>query len=400
MKNKYLLILIIFIICSFLLTGCKSDKESKTSQNIIKLTAEQEKNINLELAKAEYNDLALAISIPAQFKAVTFLTSRLYAPVDGKVKKVFVEPGQTVKKGEPLVIIQSDTIGQIESELLQNIIQISAQIRMSQAQLEFARNNYKRESVLLSEKVTSKKSWEESKTQMYKEMANLSALGAQRSSLISVYQQRLNLYGADSSVINRVISTNKIYPFITIKSQLNGIVMKRDINEEEFVQLNKEMFEVSDLNKIWLVGYLFEKDINSVKVSNKVTATINDTEKVTGEVTYISPNLDNNTKTMEVRAEIDNKTLNLKPNMFADMLINTGVKNALIIPKSAIQKLGDSNLVYVKISPHTYEERKIETGTGNDKQVEIISGVKEGEFVVTNGSFSLLGESIKKDERE
>ena len=397
MYKKNIVILVFLLL---FVSGCARFGHQISLDNKIILTQDQQKNINLSTTKSEIRELALSIEVPGQFKTIPAMTNRIYAPIDGKITKVFVKLGETVGAHQPLVEMQSDAIGQIQSELLQNIIQINAQIKMSNAQLEFARNNYRRETTLLGEKVTSKRSWEDSKTQLTKESANLSALGAQRTSLVSVYQQRLNLYGADRSVINRVIATNKIYPYIILRSQHPGIIIKRDANLEEFVETNKEHMEVSDLKKVWASGYLFEKDISKVKVGEKVVATINDDLVADGKLTYIASTLDPKTKTLEVVAEINNPELLIKPNMYTKMKINTGTVKALVVPKSAIQKFGDSDLIYVKIGANKFEERKIQTGMSNDQYVEVTKGIKPGETIVTEGSFSLLGESIKRTERD
>lgn len=384
----------------FILTGCGVKNKIETQNADIILTSQQEKNINIETQKAGVTKLDVSLVVPAQFKANIFLTNRIYAPVDGKIVDVFVVTGQTIKKGQPLVKIQSDIIGQIESELLQNIIQLTAQIKMSQSQLEFFIHNYSRENMLYKEHITSKVDWESSKTQMNKERANLSALKIERSSLISVYQRRLSMYGADSQVIQRVIATNKIYPFIVIKADKNGVVLKRDVNREEFVMANKELMSTADLSKIWLVGNLFEKDIHSVRMGDKVSAKIDDFNVVEGNISYIAPALNLETKTLEVIAEIKNTDYKIKPNMFTEMNIKIGTAEVLAVPSIAIQKIGDKSIVYVRTSPHTYAERIVKTGIFNDKYIEIKSGIKEGEIVATRGSFSLLGESIKKIEAD
>ena len=82
--------------------------------------------------------------------------------------------------------------------------------------------------------------------------------------------------------------------------------------------------------------------------------------------------------------------------MYAEMFVNTGTVNVLAIPNDAVEKYGDYNFAYVKVKPHTYEERKVEIGRKNDKYSEVISGIKAGEEVVIKGSFELFGESIKK----
>lgn len=392
-KKIFLIIILIFI-----LTGCNANHKTVDENANIVLSAVQEKNIDLQTQAAQFRKLELSLTVPAQFKAIPFLTNRIYAPVDGKVINVFVEQGQTVKAGQPLLKIQSDFIGQIQSELLQSIIQLNSQIKMSQSQLEFARHNYMRENILLKEHITSRVDWESAKTSMNKESANLNALQIQRSSLISVYQRRLSMYGADSQVIQRVVATNKIYPFIILRSHQNGVVIKRDANQEEFVSLNKELFDIADLSKIWLVGNLFEKDIPSINIGNPVLIKDGDAKAVKGKIIYIAPALDLSTKTLEVRAEIENNDYKLKPNMFEEMDIKTGTSDVLAVPRSSIQKIGDTNLVYVLVAPHTYSERIVKTGIYNDDYIQIKSGITENDIVATKGSFSLLGESIKRIE--
>lgn len=390
--------IILLISLIFILTGCSANHKSDVENTNIILTPTQEKNIDLQTQVAQFRKLDLSLTVPGQFRAIPLLTNRIYAPVDGKVVNVFVEQGQTVKAGQPLLKIQSDFIGQIESELLQSIIQLNSQIKMSQSQLEFARHNYMRENILLKENITSRVDWESAKTLMNKESANLSALNIQRSSMISVYQRRLLMYGADSQVIQRVLATNKIYPFIILRSHQNGVVIKRDANQEEFIAVNKELFNVADLSKIWLVGNLFEKDIPTINVGNPVSIKDGEANKVKGKIIYIAPTLDMDTKTLEVRAEIENSNYKLKPNMFEEMSIKTGISDVLSVPRASVQKIGDTNLVYVLVAPHTYSERVVTTGIYNDDYIQIKSGVRENEVVVAKGSFSLLGESIKKIE--
>ena len=115
-------------------------------------------------------------------------------------------------------------------------------------------------------------------------------------------------------------------------------------------------------------------------------------------LSYVSPILDANSKTLEVRAEVDNKNLNIKPNMYAEMYVDIGKVKRLAVPNTALEKYGDYTFAYVRIKPHVYQERKVKIGKKNDNYSEVISGLKSGEEVVTNGSFALLGESIKKQD--
>lgn len=393
-------ILKLFIIFSLalLLTGCRSKNNDTAPNKRIVLTEAQEKNAKIQTSPLSGMDIELQITIPAQFKARNQSIERIYSPIDGKITNVFVEPGAILKVGQPIVQIKSDAISQIQLEFLEKILDIDANINELRAQYNLSLQNYNRERTLYNEKISSRADYEAANAQLRKDKANLDALSIKRSSLINVYRQRLAVYGG---TIDNVIKTKQIYPYITIKATKNGVLLERKVNPGEIVEQNRELFNLADLKTIWLVGYAFEKDSPYLHLGEAVTGTIEEsTETINGVLSYVSPILDNTTKTLEVRADIPNKNFKIKPNMYAEMYVNTGIAHVLAIPTDAVEKFGDYNFAYVKIAPHTYEERKVETGKKNDQYTEVLSGIKAGEKVVTRGSFELLGESIKKQEAE
>lgn len=395
---KFLKLFIIFCI-ALTLTGCGTKQDEQQHNKRLVLTEAQEKNAKIQTAPLSMMDIELQITIPAQFKARNQSIERIYSPIDGKITNVFVEPGTVLKIGQPIVQIKSDEISQIQLEFLEKILDIDANVNELRAQYNLSLQNYNRERTLYNEKISSRADYEAANAQLRKDKANLDALNIKRNSLINVYRQRLAVYGGS---IDNVLKTRQIYPYVTIKATKNGVLLERKVNPGEIVEKNRELFNLADLKTIWLVGYAFEKDSPYLHLGEAVTGTIEERNgaSINGVLSYVSPILDSTTKTLEVRADIPNKDFKIKPNMYAEMFVNTGVAHVLAIPTDAVEKFGDYNFAYVKIAPHTYEERKVETGKKNDQYTEVISGVKAGEEVVTRGSFELLGESIKKQEAE
>lgn len=395
---KFLKLFIIFCI-ALTLTGCGTKQDVQQHNKRLVLTEAQEKNAKIQTAPLSMMDIELQITIPAQFKARNQSIERIYSPIDGKITNVFVEPGTVLKIGQPIVQIKSDEISQIQLEFLEKILDIDANTNELRAQYNLSLQNYNRERTLYNEKISSRADYEAANAQLRKDKANLDALNIKRNSLINVYRQRLAVYGGS---IDNVLKTRQIYPYVTIKATKNGVLLERKVNPGEIVEKNRELFNLADLKTIWLVGYAFEKDSPYLHLGEAVTGTIEERNgaSINGVLSYVSPILDSTTKTLEVRADIPNKDFKIKPNMYAEMFVNTGVAHVLAIPTDAVEKFGDYNFAYVKIAPHTYEERKVETGKKNDQYTEVISGVKAGEEVVTRGSFELLGESIKKQEAE
>lgn len=402
MKRKILNILLILLVAvSF--SGCgfhKNNKNDVSGKKQIVLDAEQEKNANIQTETLQNRLIQLRITIPAQFKAVNKFLDRIYAPIDGKVTRVFVEPGNIVKIGQGLIEIKSDTIGQIQLEFLDKYINIDSDIKQMTAQYNLSVQNYRRENILYHEGISSRAEYDVARAQMLKDKANLDSLKIEKNALTRVYAQRVALYGGDESTITRAIATKRIYPFITLRASKHGVVLDRHVNPGEIIDQNKELFNVADLSTIWLVGYAFEKDAPLLAVGQSVLGKLEESrgESVKGKLSYVAAMLDKEKKTLEVIADIPNKDYAIKPNMYAEMVVDVGTVSTLAVPNTALQKYGDYNFAYVKVKPHTYEERKVEIGQHNDKYSEVKSGLNPGEEVVSNGGFSLLGESIKSKE--
>jgi len=402
MRHRLLnILLLIFVAVSF--SGCGFHKKELATVGANKqftLSLEQEQNANIQTEQMQNRLIQLKITIPAQFKAMTKFVDKIYAPIDGKVVDVFVEHGKVVKKGQPLIQIKSDDIGQIQLEFLDAYIDADSNIKQMIAQYNLSRQTYKRENTLFHEGISSRAEYQVAFAQMQKDKANLDSLKIKKRALIQVYAQRVALYGGNVSTITRAASTKRIYPFITLCANKNGVVLDRQVNPGEIVSQNKELFNIADLSTIWLTGYAFEKDTSLLKVGQNVEGMLEDTngKTVKGRLSYVASMLDTEKKTLEVIADIPNENFAIKPNMYAQMIVDVGMVNDLAVPNTALQKYGDYNFAYVEVKPHVYEERKVIIGQHNDKYTQVKSGLKSGEKVVSNGGFSLLGESIKAKE--
>lgn len=400
--NKLLIVFLIVLVCLvFSACNLRKDKTGQTSAHKqIILDNEQEQNANIQTEILENRPIQLRITIPAQFKPVNIFLDRIYAPINGKVTKVFVNIGDVVKNGQPLIEIKSDAIGQIQLEFLSEYINVDSQIKQMSAQYNLSVQTYKRENILYHDGISSRAEYQVAYAQMLKDKANLDSLRIKKNAIIKVYAQRVALYGGNESTITGVAATKRIYPYITLRASKHGVVLTRAANQGEIIEQNREIFNIADLSTIWLVGYAFEKDAPLLKVGQDVTGVFEEEQgkTVKGKLSYVASVLDPERKTMEVIANIPNKDFSIKPNMYSEMLVDIGTVNALAVPNTGLQKYGDYTFAYVKIAPHTYEERKVVTGQQNDKYTEVKSGLYLGEEIVSNGGFSLLGESIKMKE--
>lgn len=402
LRKKLLNIFLILSICTAF-SGCNLHKNKVVNTSGYKqivLDEQQEINAKIETEALRHRVIQLRITIPAQFKAVSRFLDRIYAPINGKVTKVFVDIGQIVKIGQPLIEIKSDAIGQIQLEFLDKYIYADSNIKQMTAQYNLSVQTYKRENILYHEGISSRAEYQVAYAQMLKDKANLDSLRIQKNAIIRVYAQRVALYGGNESTILRAAATKRIYPYITLRASKHGVVLTRHVNQGEIIEQNRELFNIADLSTIWLVGYAFEKDAPLLKVGQNVTGVFEEQEEepVKGQLSYVASMLDPEKKTLEVIADIPNKDFSIKPNMYSEMVVDTGTVSALAVTNTALQKYGDYTFAYVKTAPHTYEERRVEIGQQNDRYSEVKSGLYLGDEVVSSGGFSLLGESIKMKE--
>jgi RND family efflux transporter MFP subunit len=178
----------------------------------------------------------------------------------------------------------------------------------------------------------------------------------------------------------------------------SGIISERLVNVGELVDPTKPLFTIGDFHNVWLKADVYEKDVSKVKEGQPIQLEVDSFpgEKFTGRLDYVADSINPDSRTLTVRAEVPNPGLKLKPKMFARMKILVGEHKVLTIPSSSVQDAGTSKVVYIPKAKGVFEERKVTLGTEYGDEIEIISGVRPGERIVTKGSFDLRSESLRQ----
>ncbi len=219
--------------------------------------------------------------------------------------------------------------------------------------------------------------------------------GAKR--LLASSRQRLKLWDVSDSQIARLAKSRKIRKTITIYSPYSGVITKKNVNEGMFRKAGTELFEISDLSKVWIYADIYEYEIPWVKVGQKaiVTLPFANNRRISGKVTYIYPYMEAKTRTVKARLEFTNKRGTLKPAMYVNVMIKTDpLTNILTIPGNAVIDSGDAKTVFVALGNGKFEPRQIKTGlAGQNGLVEVNQGLLDNERVVTSAQFMLDSES-------
>lgn len=262
-------------------------------------------------------------------------------------------------------------------------------------------------------------------------------LDAKRSNnqeLLQSARTRLELLGIDEQQINDILKAGKATTEIKIRSPITGHVIQKYVKEGQYVAEGTPLYEVADITTVWIQAQIYEEDMaflpigdsadNSQKVETKeldVTATTRafPNEVFRGKLTFIYPHVDQDTRTVTVRFEVDNPAHKLRPGSTANVTLkilpaslpmlavgNTDPERhkmllegrVLAVPESAVIDTGSQRILYREASPGIYEGAEVKLGprmTGDKGEVlfPVLSGVKQGDLVVTSGSFLVDAET-------
>lgn len=187
---------------------------------------------------------------------------------------------------------------------------------------------------------------------------------------------------------------------LELKAPIDGSVIERNQAVGELVDKSSAIYVISDPSDLWVIAEIKESDIAAVRVGQDTMFTVlaYPGETFRGKVVRVGNKVEEQSRTVETRIEVDNSDGRLKPGMFADVEIVTTVeKDVLAISDQALQSVEDGQIVFVVIGDGKFEKRVVKLGMEQHGRVQILEGVKAGENVVTEGSFILKSEMLKSE---
>ena len=325
------------------------------SAQSVMLSGDEERRIGVTYAIATAGSLSKEIRTVGQ---VTFDETRvkLIAPkIDGWVERLYVDvTGQAVQAGAPLLAIYSPML-------------VSAQ-----------------EELLLAKRLE-------------RDVAGASDdARASASELLSSARRRFGYWDIPAADVARIESTGQVQRTLTLRAPVSGFVIEKNVLEGQKIMAGETLYKIADLGIVWVEGEVFEQDLSSVRLGQRVTAELQALpgQELSGRITYIYPTLNPETRTARVRVELPNPGLRLKPGMYATFRLTGSARpNAITVPRSAVLATGERSLVFVRRADGMLEPREVVVGIGNDTRVEILRGLAAGETVVASATFLVDAES-------
>jgi len=210
-------------------------------------------------------------------------------------------------------------------------------------------------------------------------------------------RQKLKLFDVSEDQIAQLEKTRQPQRTLRVDAPIDGIVVEKNAVQGQMVEAGMKLYRLADLGIVWVQSQIYEQDLGLLKLGQEAEVSLSylPDRKFRGRITYIYPTVDEKTRTARVRMEFHNPGLFLKPGMFATVELHAELDpDAILIPDTAVLRSGDKNTVFVALENGKFEPRLVTLGPrGDNDQYQILSGLKEGERVVTSGQFLLDSES-------
>ncbi len=342
--------------------------EKDKAGTTIRVSSNARQLAGVEVAEVAYRHLHRQIRTVGLITTDERRVSRVSAWIAGRIDRLYIDfTGQKINRGEPLALFYSPELVSTQKEY---ILALEA--------LDGAR-----------EAGTS--------VQMQESLAASS-------------RQRLLLWGISENEMKRLEKERTVSDHVEIVTPLGGTVVEKSVEEGQYVKEGQHLYTIADLSRLWILADLYEYEMGWITTGQKVIMTSQSFpgEQFEGKITFVDPVLQSQTRSLKVRAELDNSLGRLKPGMFVDVVIDVhlnrerfpGMASAfddqgavLSVPSSAVLQTGQRVVVYQEIREGEYAGRQVTIGPNTGEYYPIFSGLKAGDRVVIRGNFLIDSQS-------
>jgi Cu(I)/Ag(I) efflux system membrane fusion protein len=210
--------------------------------------------------------------------------------------------------------------------------------------------------------------------------------------------RRLLLWDIRPTDIAVMEGSGQVRRTLDLYSPVSGYVTQKMALHGMRVTPADTLFDIADLSRLWVLADVYESDLPAVRVGLPAELSVPHLpgRAWRGSVTYIAPTVEERTRTVKVRVEVDNADGTLKPEMFADVVLESPAGKGLVAPESALLRTGQRTLVFVDLGDGRLEPREVLVGPKVAEGVQVLRGLSEGDRVVTAANFLLDSESSLK----
>lgn len=208
-------------------------------------------------------------------------------------------------------------------------------------------------------------------------------------------RRRLELWDIPDDQIDSLESRGTVQRTLLLRAPRGGEIIEKGVIEGQAVQAGMNLFQIADRRVLWVDLSIFEQDASAVRVGTPAAIEVDAVPGRTfrGRVTFIHPGLDERTRTLTARVQVENASGELRPGMYAAALLAPSVRRTVSVPITAVLPTGTSDIVFVNRGDGRFLPREVKVGLRGDSLVEIVRGLKAGDEVVATATFLLDSES-------
>jgi membrane fusion protein, heavy metal efflux system len=344
----------------------------------IVLTSDALARLGLKTARVDGVEARTTVQVPGTVTPHGYREVKVTPIAGGMVRSVHAELGAVVRRGAPLATLFSADLADAQTKYLS----MAAMVDADHMKLERTR------------KLT------EIGAASRQELEEVTATHTSHETELEAARQRLILLGLGPEHVAQLASPSQIVSEVVVPAPIDGIVTGRSANPGQVVGMGQELFVVTDLSEVWAVGDLYEQDFAAVGVGSEAVVTVPAYPGLAlrGRVAYVDPRVDAATRTAKVRVEVPNHDGRLRLGMYVSLAFTTrGGGRTIVVPRAAVQTLGDRHVVYVPVKDDEgrFIQRSVKLGPPIGDGYAILSGLRPGEEVVTEGSFFLRAEAVR-----
>jgi cobalt-zinc-cadmium efflux system membrane fusion protein len=358
------------LLVAFGLAGCgttapppaASGDRSKSSEVFVARNPQ-----GIRTTTAERKPIPDFLQIPAKIEPDPTRVIRVFPAVGGRLVRVAVRPGDRVRQGQVLAILDSSEISAA-----------SADYQKARADAAMKEKALRRASMLYENKVLAEKDYQQAQ-------ADADVAHAQ----LAQAQDRLRFLGLKPDFDESGASSR-----LEVLAPRSGVVLDIGAAPGELsksLDAPQPLCTIADLSTVWVLGDVFEKDVAGLRAGDPAEVTVNayPGEKWNGRVAVISNAVDPATRTLKVRVVLANPGLRLKPEMFGTIRLLRSTSMGMVVPAAAVVREGVACYVYVETGSGRFERRPVTLGRALDQQIEVTAGLKPRDVVVSEGALLL-----------
>jgi len=208
-------------------------------------------------------------------------------------------------------------------------------------------------------------------------------------------RRRLELWDIGADQIDSLEARGTATRTLLLRAPRAGEIVEKMVTDGQAVKVGDNLFLIADRRVLWVDVAVFERDASAVRVGMRATVRVDAVPGATfdGRLTFIQPQLDERTRTLTARLEVDNANGALRPGMYATVELNTAGRRAVTVPLAAVLPTGTHNIVFVNRGDGRFLPRDVRVGQHGDSLIEIVEGLRPGDEVIASATFLLDSES-------